>query len=198
MLTDRPSSESVVIAKKANAMATEKKEIGVLAEYDSPSAIYHACEQIRDAGFRRFDSYTPFPVHGLDKAMGLGPSYLPWLVLLMGCTGATLAMFFMIWVSAYDYPLNIGGKPTWSIAAFIPVTFEVTILFSGLTAVFGMLALNRLPTYHHPLFDVARFAKVTDDSFFVMIEARDRKYEQGKIIEFLNKTGAKSTTVVEA
>lgn len=179
-------------------MAHEKKEIGILAEYDTPSAIFHACEQVRDAGFRRFDSYTPFPVHNLDKAMGLGPSYLPWLVLIAGITGATLAMSFMIWTSAYDYPLNIGGKPTFSIPAFIPITFEVTILFSGLTAVFGMFALNRMPTYHHPLFEIAQFAKSTDDKFFIMIDAKDKKYDRQVITEFLNKTGAKSTIVVEA
>jgi len=179
-------------------MAEEKNEIGLLAEYDTPRAIFHACEQIRDAGFRRFDAYTPFPVHGLDKAMGLGPSYLPWLVLIAGITGATLAMWLMIWTSAYDYPLNIGGKPTFSIPAFIPITFEVTILFSGLTAVFGMFALNGMPTYHHPLFDVAKFAKATDDKFFVMIEKRDKRYDRESVKSFLNQTGAKSITVVEA
>lgn len=177
-------------------MSEEKKEIGLLAEYESPAAIYHACEQIRDSGFRHFDSYTPFPVHGLDKAMGLGPSYLPWLVLIAGTTGATLAMLFMVWTAAYDLPLNIGGKPTFSIPAFIPVTFEVTILFSGLTAVFGMFILNRMPVYHHPLFDIARFAKATDDRFFVMIEARDKRYDRAKVTDFLEKTGAVQITVV--
>lgn len=178
-------------------MAAEKKEIGVLAEYDTPGAIYHACEQIRDAGFRRFDSYTPFPVHNLDKAMGLGPSYLPWLVLIAGISGASLAMLLMVWTSAYDYPLNIGGKPTWSIPAFIPITFEVTILFSGLTAVFGLFFLNGMPTYHHPLFEIERFLKVTDDKFFILIEARDKRYERDKMIKFLEETGATATAVVE-
>ena len=179
-------------------MAKQHKEIGVLAEYDSPQAIYHACEQIRIAGFKRFDSYTPFPVHGLDKAMGLRPSYLPWLVLVAGMSGACLAMFFMIWVSAYAYPLNIGGKPTWSIPAFIPVTFEVTVLFSGLTAVFGMFGLNSMPRYNDPLFNISRFAKATDDKFFVMIESRDPKYDQKSVIDFLKQSGATSITVVEA
>jgi hypothetical protein len=178
-------------------MAHVRKEIGILAEYDTPSSIYHACEQLRDAGFRRFDSYTPFPVHGLDKAMGLGPSYLPWLVLVAGIIGASLAMLFMIWTSAYDYPLNIGGKPTFSIPAFIPITFEVTILFSGLTAVFGMFVLNRMPMYHHHLFEVAQFARATDDKFYILIERRDKKYECDLVIDFLNKTGAKSTIMVE-
>ncbi|MCA9507633.1 MAG: DUF3341 domain-containing protein [Myxococcales bacterium] len=178
-------------------MTRAKKEIGLLAEYDSPHAIYQACEKIRDAGVRNFDSYTPFPVHGLDKAMGLGPSYLPWLVLVAGTTGACLAMFFMIWCSVYDYPLNIGGKPVFSIPAFIPITFEVTVLFSGLTAVFGMFALNKLPTFNHPLFNIKDFARVTDDAFFVMIESRDKKYDRQKMSEFLSKTGAKSVVVVE-
>ncbi len=179
-------------------MAEDKKELGLLAEYETPAAIYHACEQIRDVGFRRFDAYTPFPVHGLDKAMGLGPSYLPWLVLCAGITGGTLAILFMIWTSAYDLPLNIGGKPILSIPAFIPVTFEVTILFSGLTAVFGMFFLNRMPTYNYPLFEVARFAKVTDDRFFVMIEARDKRYDRARVTEFLEKTGAVHITVVSS
>lgn len=178
-------------------MAKETKEIGVLAEYHSTKDIYHACEQIRDAGFRRFDSYTPFPVHGLDKAMGLGPSYLPWMVLLSGMTGASLAMLLMIWTSAYDLPLNIGGKPTLSIPAFIPVTFECTILFSGLMAVFGMFFLNSMPTYNHPLFDVSKFAKVTDDKFFVLIESRDKRYDREKVADFLRKTGADHVMVVE-
>lgn len=174
----------------------EKRELGVLAEYDTTHGIFHACEKVRDAGFRRFDSYTPFPVHNLDKAMGLGPSYLPWLVLVAGISGASLAMLFMVWASAYDYPLNIGGKPLFSIPAFIPITFEVTILFSGLTSVFGMFFLNRMPDYHHPLFEVGKFSKVTDDKFFILIEARDKKYDRQKVTEFLKSTGAISTTVV--
>ncbi len=178
-------------------MAKEKREIGLLAEYDSPHAIYEACQKIRDAGFKHFDSYTPFPVHGLDKAMGLGPSYLPWFVLCAGTTGACLAMFFMIWCSVYDLPLNIGGKPLFSIPAFIPITFEVTVLFSGLTAVFGMFALNKLPTWYHPLFSIKNFARVTDDTFFVMIESRDKKYDQKNVTDFLRKTGAKTIVVVE-
>jgi hypothetical protein len=174
-----------------------KKIIGLLAEYDSPKNVYHACEQIRDAGFKKFDSYTPFAVHGLDKAMGLGPSYLPWLVLLAGITGAVSAMGFMIWTSVYDYPLNIGGKPTWSIPAFIPITFEVTVLLSGLTAVFGMFFLNGMPTYYDPLFNIEKFKKVTDDTFFVMIESKDKLFNIDQTRVFLENTKAKSITVVE-
>lgn len=178
-------------------MQAANKELGVLASYSTAHSIYHACEQVRDAGFRKFDSYTPFPVHGLDKAMGLGPSYLPWLVLIAGVTGGSLALLLSVWTSAYDYPLNIGGKPLFSIPAFIPVVFECTILLSGLTAVFGMFFLNKMPTYHHPLFAVAIFAKVTDDKFFIFIDSKDRKYERHKIIDFLMQSGADTTVVVQ-
>lgn len=178
-------------------MEQRKKLIGVLAEYDSPSAVYEACKKIKKEGFKKFDSYTPFPVHGLEKAMGLGPSYLPWIVLFAGTSGAILAMGFMIWTCAYDYPLNIGGKPTFSIPAFIPITFEVTVLFSGLTAVFGMFLLNNLPKYYHPLFNIKKFAKVTDDTFFVMIEAKDAKFNVDNVSEFLRNTQAKSVSLVE-
>lgn len=179
-------------------MTEKKKVIGLLAQYDSPSAIYHAAEKVRDAGFKRFDSFTPFPVHGLDKAMGLGPSYLPWLVLVAGTTGALSILFFMIWASAYDYPLNIGGKPTWSIPAFIPITFEVTVLLSGLTSVFGMFFLNSMPKFYHPLFGVPSFRRVTDDGFFILIEAHDKFFDIDKTRQFLqNTTHASSVVLVE-
>lgn len=178
-------------------MNETKKVVGLLAQYESPSAIYHAAEKVRDAGFKRFDSYTPFPVHGLDKAMGLGPSYLPWLVLVAGTTGALSILFFMIWASAYDYPLNIGGKPTWSIPAFIPITFEVTVLLSGLTSVFGMFFLNAMPKFYHPLFSVPSFRRATDDGFFIMIEARDQHFDLEKTRQFLQNTKATSVVLVE-
>ncbi|MDA0712462.1 MAG: DUF3341 domain-containing protein [bacterium] len=171
---------------------------GVLAEYDTASGIYHACEKVRDAGYKKWDACTPFPVHGLDKAMGLPPSKLPWFVLLAGISGATLAILFMVWVSAFDYPLNIGGKPTWSIPAFIPVMFEVTILFSALTTVFGMFYMNRLPTFNHPLFKSVRFEKVTDDKFFIVIESSDPHFNREATAKLLVDSGAVNTEVVEA
>lgn len=177
-------------------MMASKKIIGILAEYDTTQGIYHACEKTRDEGFKRFDSFTPFPVHGLDKAMGLKPSLLPWMVLVAGITGGSLALLFMVWTSAYDYPLNIGGKPTFSIPAFIPIMFECTILFSALTAVFGMFFLNRLPKYYDPLFDVVKFSRVTNDRFFLVIGAHDHKFDEEKVKEFLNSTHPLSLTVV--
>lgn len=177
---------------------TEAKTFGLLAEYETTPALYHACEDVRDAGYQKWDACTPFPVHGLERAMGVKPSVLPWMVLFAGLFGGTFALTFLIWSSAYDYPLNIGGKPLWSVPAFIPITFEVTVLLSALTAAFGMLFLNRLPTLYHPAFASERFARVTDDRFFIIIEADDVKFDEEKTKALLEKSGATHIEVLEA
>lgn len=178
-------------------MSQTPQTYGILAEYESAHDIYEACKKVRDAGYQKWDACTPFPVHGLEKAMGLPASKLPWMVLTAGVTGGVLIMIFMIWASVYDYPLNIGGKPTWSIPAFIPEAFEVTILFSALTAVFGMFFLNRLPTLHHPLFHSKRFERVTDDRFFIVIETQDPLFEMTKTQKLLEETGAVTLEILE-
>ncbi|MBL4818084.1 MAG: DUF3341 domain-containing protein, partial [Deltaproteobacteria bacterium] len=164
-------------------MITMLKNYALLAEYKTPHEICHAAEEVRKAGYKKWDACTPFPVHGLDKAMGLKDSVLPWAVLVAGIIGCVLISWLMIWISAYDYPLNIGGKPTWSVPAFVPPAFEVTILFSSLAAVFGMLFLNGLPRLHHPLFHSKLFEKVTDDRFFIVIEAQDKLFDVDKTRE---------------
>ena len=174
-------------------MSTHKAH-GLLAQYESPADIFHACEKVRDAGYQRWDSCTPFPVHGLDKAMGLKPSRLPWMVLLGGLFGGTFAMAFLIWVSAYEYPLNIGGKPTWSVPAFVPITFEFTVLLSCLTAFFGLWFLCRLPQLYHPAFRSKAFERVTDDKFFILIDADDPRFDLEKTRKLLEDSGA---TLVE-
>lgn len=171
-------------------MSERRPTWGLLAEYDSASGIYEACEKVRDAGYQNWDACTPFPVHGLDKAMGLKPSILPWMVLVAGTAGGVLMMLFIIWAAAVDYPLNIGGKPLLSIPAFIPPVFEITILFSALTTVFGMFFLNRLPRHNHPLFQSIRFERVTDDKFFIAIESSDAKFSLEQTKAFLQGTGA--------
>lgn len=176
---------------------TKKKTYGLLAEYDTAAAVYHACEQVRDAGYKVWDSHTPFAVHNLDKAMGLPPSVLPWIVFVMGMTGASLAMLLQWWTSTIDYPIIIAGKPYFSWQAYVPVTFELGILFSAFGAVFGMLGLNRLPMWYHSLFNSDRFARVTDDKFFIAIEARDPKYDPQKTRELLERTGAVHIEEVE-
>ena len=182
---------------ESNARRSKPKTFGLLAEYESASAVYHACEKVRDAGYRRWDSYTPFPVHNLDKAMGLKPSVLPWIVFAMGMTGASSALLLQWWTAAVDYPIIIAGKPYFSYQAFVPVTFELGVLFSAFGAVFGMLGLNKLPMWYHSLFNSDRFARVTDDKFFIAIEARDPKYDLERTRKLLEGTGATFVEEVE-
>jgi mono/diheme cytochrome c family protein len=150
---------------------------GLLAEYESPSALIAASRAVRDAGFTKWDTYTPFPVHGIDKAMGIKMTVLPWIVLGAGLTGLATAILLQWWTNSYDYPWLISGKPFWSIPANVPIMFELTVLFSGLTALTAMLVLNNLPLPSHPLDTVRRFARSTNDRFFLLIEAADPKFD---------------------
>ena len=170
---------------------------GVLAEFASPAELYHACERVRDAGFTRWDAHTPFPVHGLDKAMGLRRSPLPWIVLVMGLTGAAAGFALQWWVHTAAYPLVISGKPFFAWPAFIPVTFEVAILFAALGAVFGMFGLNRLPMHHHPLFQSKVFERVTDDAFFISIESWDPRFDATATRSLLQSAGARHIELLE-
>ncbi|RYF12496.1 MAG: DUF3341 domain-containing protein, partial [Oxalobacteraceae bacterium] len=138
---------------------------GVLAEFSQVDPLMRACKQVRDAGFTRWDAHTPFPVHGLDGAMGVRPTKLPWFILLSGLTGLSCAMALQYWTMAVDYPFRISGKPLFSLPAFVPVCFELTVLFSAFAAIFGCLGLSRLPNLFNPLFRSARFRRVTNDKF---------------------------------
>ncbi len=178
-------------------MAKRPKNYGLLAEYETPAELYHACEQVRDAGYGAWDAYTPFPVHGLEKAMGLRSSLVPWIVCVMGFSGAALGFLMQFWMSAVDYPLIISAKPFNSYPAFVPVTFEAGILLGAFGAVFGMLGLNKLPQLYHSLFNSKKFARVTDDRFFIAIEARDPRYDAEDTRKFLEDTGALSVEEVE-
>jgi hypothetical protein len=170
---------------------------GIIAEFSSSGSIYRACKKVNSTGYKKWDSYTPFPVHGLDKAMGVKASVLPWFVLIAGCIGGISGLILTIWTSAYDYPLNIAGKPLLSIPAFIPVIFEMVILFSALTAVFGMFALNGLPRYNHPLFSNDDFKRVTDDKFFISIESVDPMFDKNKTTMLLTSLGATNVHILE-
>ncbi|MEQ1910399.1 MAG: DUF3341 domain-containing protein [Vicinamibacterales bacterium] len=170
---------------------------GLLAEFATVTDLYHACEQIRDAGFTRWDAHTPFPVHGLDKAMGLPRSPLPWIVLCTGLTGAALGFGLQWWVHAVAYPLVISGKPYFTWPAFVPITFEVAVLFAALGAVLGMFGLNRLPMHHHPLFRSKVFERVTDDSFFISIESWDPRFDPSATAKLLESLGARGVELLE-
>jgi hypothetical protein len=163
---------------------------GVLAEFPTPAALYHACEEVRDAGFTRWDAHTPFPIHGLDRAMGLRASPVPWIVLVLALGGAGAAVGLQGWVSSIAYPLVISGKPFFSWPAFVPITFELAVLGGALGAVFGMFGLNQLPTLYHPLFHSERFARASDDAFFLSIESWDPQFDADRTTDLLRRLGA--------
>ncbi len=171
---------------------------GVLAEFATPAELYHACERVRDAGFTRWDAHSPFPMHGLSNAMGLRRSTLPWIVLVMALTGAALGFILQWWVHTSAYPLVISGKPFFTWPAFIPVTFEVSVLFGALGAVFGMLGLNRLPMHHHPLFKSKVFERASDDAFFISIESWDPRFDPSGTATLLKSLGARSVELLES
>ncbi|MBZ0121604.1 MAG: DUF3341 domain-containing protein [Sandaracinaceae bacterium] len=147
-----------------------------LAEFDSAADVYHAAEKVRDAGYTKWDVHTPFPVHGMDKAMGMKDSRVGWIVLVMGLTGCLTGFLLMWWTNGVDYPLVIGGKPGFSLPSMIPVMFELTVLLSAFGAVFGMFGLNQLPKHWHPTFHSERFARASNDKFFISIEAADPEF----------------------
>jgi hypothetical protein len=163
---------------------------GILARFPDPGALLKACEEVRDAGYTRWDAHSPFPVHGLDRAMGLRPTVLPWLVAVLGLGGAAGAMTMQWWISAVAYPLVISGKPLFSWPAFVPVTFEVAVLLGAMGAVFGMFGLTRLPMHWHPLFGSKEFARASDDGFFLSIESWDPRFDEVQTLRLLESAGA--------
>jgi len=171
---------------------------GLLAEYETPDALVRAAEAVRDAGYTRWDAHTPFPVHGLDDAMGIRPTRLPWLVLGAALTGTTGGLLMQWWMNAVNYPIIISGKPFNSIPADIPVTFELTVLLASLTAFIGMLVANGLPRFHHPLLASDVFRRVTTDGFFLAVEAGDPRFEAEATKRLLEGKGATRVVTVEA
>jgi hypothetical protein len=161
---------------EVETLALELPIYGILAEFDNPEDLVEAARQARQAGYRKMDAYTPFPVEGLNEALDLGRTWVPLLVLIGGLIGAAVGYFLQYYISVIDYPINIGGRPLHSWPAFIPVTFEMTVLVAGLFAVLGMLALNGLPMPYHPVFNVRSFSLATHDRFFLCIEAGDPKF----------------------
>ena len=168
----------------------DKKLYGLLAEFKNPGELMEAARSVSKAGYHKFDAYSPFPIHGMDDAMGLKKSKLGWIVLFHGIAGLLIGIVLQLWVSTEAYPLNISGKPHANIPAFVPVAFELTILFSAFGAFFGMFVLNKLPSLNHPLFNSKIFEKVTDDGFFIGIEAGDDLYSNEKTEKLLKDIGA--------
>jgi len=169
---------------------------GLMAEFDTPSDLVTAARRTHEEGYQKVDAYTPFPVEGLAEEIGFTKNGVPLVVLVGGILGGLSGYALQYWVSAISYPVNVGGRPYHSWPAFIVVTFEMTILFAGLAAVFGMLALNGLPMPYHPVFNVPRFAFATKDRFFLIIFSSDPKYGTESTRQFLESLGPRSISEV--
>lgn len=167
-----------------------RRPLGVAARFAGPAELLAAAQRIREAGFRRWDCHSPFPVHGLERAMGVRPTILPWLVFGAGLTGAAAALLLQWWTNAVAYPFQISGKPLFSLPANIPVIFELTVLFAALTAFFGALLLNGLPRFAPTAATARSFARVTADGFFVTVEAADPLFDAERTAAFLRELGA--------
>lgn len=175
----------------------EGRPYGLLAEFANPGALLHAAERVRAAGYRYFDTHSPFPIHGMDRAMGLGQSKVGFITLGGGITGLLTGWLLQWWTGGYDYPINVGGKPFFAWEPSIPIMFELTILFSAFGAAFGMLALNGLPRPYNPLFYSEAFTRATDDGFFLHIAATDKRFDLEKTHQFLLDIGALGVEPIE-
>ena len=166
--------------------------VGYLCEVENPKELIEISKKVRDSGYTKFDTYTPFPVHGIDKAMGIQPSKVPWLS-ITGCfIGLFSAIALQVWTNGIDYKIALSGKPFIAFPAFVPVTFELTILFTAFFTVFGMFGINQLPTFNRPIFNNESIKKATCSGFFLSISADDKNFDEEKTKTFLQKSGGKN------
>jgi hypothetical protein len=171
---------------------------GLIATFDSTAAVYHAAEQVRDAGYQKWDCITPLPVHGLDKAMGLRRSIVPRISLCGGITGFCTGMSLIFYTDSYDYPLIVGGKPFFSPLFAFPVSYELTILFTAFATIIGMFVLNGLPRHYHPVLKYRDIRRGMDDLFFIVIEAEDPRFNAAETRALLAKAGGRNIEELEA
>jgi hypothetical protein len=174
------------------------KRYGVIGDFDSPEALLRAIRTARTAGYTKFEAYTPFPIHGIDDAMGEPRSPLGKIVIVCALLGLSLAVVLQWWTGAIDYPLIVAGKPLFSVEPSVPIMFELSVLLAAFGTVFGMLALNKLPTYYHPAFNFSRWAGATNDRFLLAIEATDPKFNAAEIQVLMESLGSRCTELVEA
>jgi hypothetical protein len=179
-------------------MTNAQSTYGLMAEFLSADELMEACKSATEAGYRKLDAFSPFPIEGLSEAIGFHKTRLPILVFFGGILGACGGFFLQWWPNVIGYPQNIGGKPWDSWPAFIPITFELTILFAALTTVFGLIVLNGLPSPYHPVFNVQRFAHASKDRFFLVIESADPKFDAIQTRQFLSELNSQEVTEVES
>ena len=170
---------------------------GVMAEFENPTDLVAAAQKVYSLGYRRINGYSPYPIEELSEAIGFTKTSLPLIVFIGGLIGGLSGFFMQYWIEVIDYPINVGGKPTNSWPAFIPITFEMTVLFAAFSAVLGMLILNKLPQPYHPVFNLPNFALATRDRFFLAIEANDAKFNHAEVVDLLKSLNAVAVTDVE-
>jgi hypothetical protein len=175
----------------AAAATPPPKPFALVGAFEEPGALVQACEAFRDAGYRNFDAHSPFPVHGIERAMGLRPSLVPWISLLGGVLGGLGALGLQMWSMGIEYPQNISGKPLFAYQAYVPVTFEATILLSAFGAFLGMWGLNKLPQLFHPVMRYGRFPQASDDRFLLSVELSDPEFDPVRTRDLLKATGAR-------
>lgn len=169
---------------------------GAVGEFEDENRLLDAIERIRHKGYSKLEAYTPFAIHGIDEALGSKPSKLGWFVLCCGTFGATAAATFIWWSGAVDYPIVVGGKPLFAFTFSIPIMFELMILLSAFGSLYGMLGINRLPKFYHPIFNYANSERITDDSFVLAIESEDPQFDADECVKVLEEAGARYAEVV--
>ena len=182
---------------KAPKASTEPGLYGLIAEFDSADALLAAAEKTRDAGYKKFEAYTPIPIHGLDEAVGYRGTRLPWVIFGAGLLGASGMFALQTWINVVEYPMNVGGRPLFSWPAFIPATFEGMVLLSAFAAVFGLIAACGLPRPYHPVFNAPNFERASVDRFFLCIEAADPKFELKRTRQFLESLEPLAVSTVD-
>ena len=170
---------------------------GVMAEFENPTDLVAAAQKVYSLGYRRINGYSPYPIEELSEAIGFTKTSLPLIVFIGGLVGGITGFLMQYWIEVIDYPINVGGKPYNSWPAFIPITFEMTVLFAAFSAVLGMLILNKLPQPYHPVFNLPNFALATRDRFFLAVEANDAKFNHAEVVELLKSLNAVAVTDVE-
>ncbi len=188
-----------VVPRPAPRFVTESgaEIVGVMGEFATPGDVYHAAEKVRDAGYTRWDVYSPFPIHGIEDAMGVRRTRLPLLVATGAFTGAGLAFLMQWWMSAADYPLTVQGKPYGAWEPFTPIVFELGVLFSAFTALLAMLSMNGLPRWNHPLLKKERFLRASQDRFVIAVEATDPRFNPEAVRTLLHAAGGTQIDLVE-